>query len=131
VSALSFSQRFNMLGRLSTDILKTGGYKVSALEVERALAGCPAVHECAVVGVPDRELGQRIVCVVIPSNTWPKLSHESSDRIRRKVTEWLHERLPKYKVPRTVHVASDFPRNALGKVQKKKILQEWPVSLRP
>jgi malonyl-CoA/methylmalonyl-CoA synthetase len=120
------SQRFRMQGRASTDIIKTGGYKVSALEVERALADCPSVQACAVIGVEDRELGQRIVCVVTSP---PKLSilPEETRHIRCLVTEWLQMRLPRYKIPRDVHVVADLPRNALGKIQKNLIIQALKV----
>src|SRR3984893_17603321 len=57
--------RYRILGRTNVDILKTGGHKVSALEIEEALRGHPAVAECAVVGLPDPEWGERVAAAVV------------------------------------------------------------------
>ncbi len=56
---------YRILGRTNIDILKTGGHKVSALEIEEALRQHPAVAECAVVGVPDPEWGERVAAAVV------------------------------------------------------------------
>ena len=95
------------------DILKTGGYKVSALEIEEVLREHPAVAECAVVGVDDAEWGQR-VCVAVE----PRLgfSLEGED-----LTAWAKQRLAPYKVPRDVRLVPALPRNAMGKVVKPEV----------
>jgi malonyl-CoA/methylmalonyl-CoA synthetase len=91
---------YRLLGRTSVDILKTGGFKVSALEIEDVLREHPSVGDCAVVGVDDEEWGQR-VCAAIEA--------------RR---DWLAERLAPYKQPREFRVVEALPRNAMGKVVK-------------
>eukprot|EP00177_Eucheuma_denticulatum_P005256 GFKZ01009568.1.p1 GENE.GFKZ01009568.1~~GFKZ01009568.1.p1 ORF type:complete len:519 (+),score=69.48 GFKZ01009568.1:29-1558(+) len=100
---------FRMLGRASTDIIKTGGYKVSAVEIEDVLKDCPAVKDCSVVGVGDEVLGESIVAAVV----------SESAEVGKEVVRFAEQRLPRYKVPRRVVVVDDFPRNVLGKVQKK------------
>jgi malonyl-CoA/methylmalonyl-CoA synthetase len=107
-----------MVGRASTDIIKTGGYKVSALEIENVLAECPLVGASAVVGVDDDDLGQRLVCVVVPRETDQSASAGGDVDA---VSSWLRGRLPRYKVPRDIRIVKDgdLPRNVLGKVQKQ------------
>ncbi|KAJ9084135.1 hypothetical protein DSO57_1027508 [Entomophthora muscae] len=62
---LTSSGAFRILGRTSVDILKTGGYKVSALEIEKELSAHPEVLECAVVGVPDAQYGDKVTALVV------------------------------------------------------------------
>jgi fatty acid CoA ligase FadD36 len=98
-----------IVGRASTDLIKTGGYRVGAGEVESALLGHPAVAECAVVGVADDDLGQRIVAYVVLRAATPEtelIAHVAG-------TLSVHKR------PREVRVVDALPRNAMGKVQKK------------
>ena len=73
---------YRLLGRLSTDIIKTGGYKVSALEIEEALREHPAIAECAVVGLPDPEWGERVAVAVVPrpSGSPPESAAPETDR---------------------------------------------------
>ena len=101
---------FRLLGRTSIDMLKTGGYKVSALEIEEALRVHPSIAELAVVGVPDATWGDAVTaCVVLrPGQT---LDLEA-------LRTWSKERLAPYKVPRALHVLAELPRNSMGKVQK-------------
>ena len=104
---------YRLLGRSSVDILKTGGYKVSALEIEEVLRGHPAIAECAVVGVPDEEWGQR---VSVAAELRPELSLSRED-----LAAWAKERMAPYKVPRDLRVVSALPRNAMGKVVKPEV----------
>jgi acyl-coenzyme A synthetase/AMP-(fatty) acid ligase len=98
-----------IVGRLSTDILKVGGYKISAREVEEAVAALPFVREVAVIGVPDEEWGQRVVaCVVLAE---PLGEQELLARLGALD-------LQPAKRPREVRVVDALPRNAMGKVQK-------------
>jgi malonyl-CoA/methylmalonyl-CoA synthetase len=113
------SKRCYMIGRTSTDVVKSGGYKISALELENILGECPLVLSSAVLGVDDRELGKRIVCGVIP--------REGSIDLPGKIRAWLSERLPMYKVPREIRVFKEFPRNAMGKVQKNILASNWGI----
>jgi malonyl-CoA/methylmalonyl-CoA synthetase len=101
-----------LLGRASIDILKSAGYKISALEVEEVLREHPGVAEVAVIGVPDEALGQRVVAVVIARGA-------SADELHA----FARARLPAYKAPREVILVSEFPRTPLGKVQKAALLR--------
>lgn len=104
---------YRILGRSSVDILKTGGFKVSALEIEEELRTHPAVGECAVVGVPDVEWGDR-VSVAIELRPGASLSLE-------EMQAWARKRLAPYKVPRALCCVTALPRNAMGKVLKPEV----------
>jgi malonyl-CoA/methylmalonyl-CoA synthetase len=105
--------RYRILGRSSVDILKTGGFKVSALEIEEELRTHPAVGECAVVGIPDVEWGDK-VSVAIELRPGAALSLE-------EMQTWARERLAPYKVPRALRCVTALPRNAMGKVVKPEV----------
>ena len=102
---------YRLLGRASVDILKTGGEKVSALEIEEVFRTHPAIDDCAVVGVPDPEWGDRISIAVVAE---PGATVPSIDELRA----WGKERLAPAKVPSRLLVLDELPRNALGKVTK-------------
>jgi malonyl-CoA/methylmalonyl-CoA synthetase len=101
---------YRILGRSSVDIIKTGGYKVSALEIEEVIRAHPNVRECAVVGVDDPEWGERVSAALVlqPGRLLDPAGFEG----------WLRERLARYKVPSRLLVVGDLPRNAMGKVMK-------------
>lgn len=103
-----------ILGRRSTDLIKTGGYRVGAGEIEACLLEHPSVREVAIVGVPDHDLGQRIEAFVVLK---PAASADPAELIG-----CVAERLSPHKRPRAVHFLPDLPRNAMGKVQKKKLV---------
>jgi fatty acid CoA ligase FadD36 len=96
-----------IIGRQSIDIIKTGGFKVGAGEVEAALADHSSVHEVAVVGLPDDDLGQRIVAFVVGEQVDPAA-----------LIEHVATTLSVHKRPREIRVVEALPRNAMGKVQK-------------
>ncbi|MDQ1705672.1 MAG: malonyl-CoA/methylmalonyl-CoA synthetase [Frankiaceae bacterium] len=98
-----------LLGRLATDLIKTGGYKVGAGEVEDALLAHPAVAEAAVTGEPDDDLGQRIVAWVVVHESVP--AQTLVDHVARD--------LAPHKRPRDIRFVDALPRNAMGKVQKR------------
>ena len=104
---------FRILGRNSVDIIKTGGYKVSALEIEEVLRAHPAIQECAVVGVPDAIWGECVGAALV-LNPGQSLALES-------LRAWGKERLAPYKVPSQMLVLDDLPRNVLGKVTKPQV----------
>jgi malonyl-CoA/methylmalonyl-CoA synthetase len=106
---------FRVLGRTSVDILKSGGYKLSALEIEAALLEHAAVAEVAVVGVPDATWGERVVACVVPREG--RDEECSEERLRA----FAKDRIAAYKVPRQVVLMRDLPRNALGKVMKHEL----------
>jgi malonyl-CoA/methylmalonyl-CoA synthetase len=104
---------YRILGRTSIDILKTGGHKVSALEIEEILREHPSVAECAVVGVPDLEWGERVAAAVVLKN------NETVDLLSLRT--WAKEFLAPYKLPSRLLVLEALPRNAMGKVTKPAI----------
>ena len=107
---------FKILGRTSVDILKSGGYKVSALEIEEVLRDHPAVAEVAVVGLPDEAWGERVVACVV------RKAGEAGDAAALRA--FAKERLAAYKVPKDVLFLDALPKNALGKVMKPALLAQ-------
>jgi malonyl-CoA/methylmalonyl-CoA synthetase len=104
---------YRILGRSNIDILKTGGHKVSALEIEEVLRQHPAVAECAVVGVPDPEWGERVsVAVVLKKGDAIDLP---------SLRAWAKELLASYKLPSRLLVLDRIPSNAMGKVIKPEV----------
>jgi len=113
---------YRIVGRMSTDILKTGGHKVSALEIEEVLRQHPAVAECAVVGAPDAEWGERVGAAVV-------LKHGAALDLR-SLRAWARESLASYKVPSRLLVLDSLPRNAMGKVIKGAVAGLFQTSSR-
>jgi malonyl-CoA/methylmalonyl-CoA synthetase len=101
-----------ILGRTSVDIIKSAGYKLSALEIEAALREHPKVAEVAVIGVPDTTWGEVVTACVVARAA---LSLD-------ELVDFARDRLAPYKVPRALRVVDALPRNAMGKVQKKLLL---------
>lgn len=119
---------YRILGRRSVDIIKTGGYKVSALEVEEVLRTHPRVADCAVVAVPDPEWGERVGAALVPAGAGgPSLDETGVDQgstiDAEAVRAWAKERLAPYKVPTLFIVLRELPRNAMGKVTKPAVLE--------
>jgi malonyl-CoA/methylmalonyl-CoA synthetase len=111
-----------ILGRTSVDILKSGGYKLSALEIEEVLREHPAVADVAVVGLPDDTWGEIAVAAVIAR---PGRRHElEGERLR----DFAKERIASYKVPKRVVLLDEFPRNPVGKVMKPELAKRLPRS---
>jgi malonyl-CoA/methylmalonyl-CoA synthetase len=106
---------YRILGRSSVDIIKTGGYKVSALEIEETLRMHPAVVDCAVVGVEDAEWGERI-CAAVELRAGAGEGF-TLDALQR----WAKERIAPYKIPRALLSVTVLPRNAMGKVTKQDV----------
>ncbi|MUG97641.1 AMP-binding protein [Scytonema sp. UIC 10036] len=106
---------YRILGRMSVDIIKTGGYKVSALEIEEVLRTHPDIQECAVVGIKDPEWGER-VCAALVLQQSERLTLET-------FRSWAKERLAVYKVPTRILSVEELPRNAMGKVTKPAVAQ--------
>jgi malonyl-CoA/methylmalonyl-CoA synthetase len=104
---------YRILGRSSVDIIKTGGFKVSALEIEEELRSHPAIAECAVVGVTDEEWGETVSAAV-------ELRAGASLELA-ELQAWARERLAPYKVPRALRCVGALPRNAMGKVLKPEV----------
>lgn len=104
---------YRILGRSSVDIIKTGGYKVSALEIEEVLRTHPAIRECAVVGVPDAVWGERVSAALA--------LHKGATLDIGSLRDWAKERLASYKIPKDALVVDELPKNAMGKVSKPSI----------
>jgi malonyl-CoA/methylmalonyl-CoA synthetase len=105
---------YRLLGRKNIDIIKTGGYKVSALEVEAVLRDHPAVAECAVVAVADQMWGEKICAAV---ELQPATTLMLDD-----LQSWAKARLAPYKIPKALECVTALPRNAMGKVLKPQIV---------
>ncbi|WP_432971860.1 AMP-binding protein [Dactylosporangium sp. CA-233914] len=100
-----------IVGRASTDLIKSGGYRIGAGEVEDALLAHPAVREAAVVGVPHEDLGETVTAFVVTSSAVGE----------RDLIDFVAAHLNAHKRPRAVHFVDALPRNAMGKVQKKRL----------
>ena len=98
-----------IVGRESVDLIKSGGYRIGAGEVETALLGHPGVAEVAVVGLPDEDLGQRIVAYVV------------GDAAPAELIDYVARQLSVHKRPREVRIVERLPRNAMGKVLKTEL----------
>ncbi|WP_043734526.1 acyl-CoA synthetase [Streptomyces zinciresistens] len=101
-----------IVGRKATDLIKSGGYKIGAGEIENALLEHPGVREAAVTGEPDADLGERIVAWVVPADPQaPPSAEELADHVAA--------RLAPHKRPRRVHHLDALPRNDMGKIMKR------------
>ena len=101
---------YRIMGRSSVDIIKSGGYKLSALEIEGVLLTHEAIAEVAVIGVADDTWGE-VVAAVVGLNEGQQLDIES-------LKAWCEGRLSAYKIPKRLKVVDALPRNAMGKVVK-------------
>jgi malonyl-CoA/methylmalonyl-CoA synthetase len=107
------SGSYRLLGRTSVDIIKTGGFKVSALEIEEVLRTHPAIAECAVVGLSDEDWGE---CVSAAVELRPGATLSLED-----LQQWAKPKLAPYKIPRALQHVPALPRNAMGKVVKPEV----------
>ena len=108
---------YKILGRNSVDIIKTGGYKVSALEIEGILHTHPDIKECAVIGIPDSEWGECVAVALVLKTQ--KIFQWNTFR------EWAKSQLAPYKVPVYYLQMKILPRNTMGKVNKGKISKQF------
>lgn len=113
---------YKILGRTSIDIIKTGGYKVSALFIETVMLQNKIIKDIAVVGLPDNTWGQRIGALVVidESIITNKKEHKTP---KKELKAWAETVLPSYSVPSVIKIVDEVPRNALGKVDKKSLLK--------
>jgi malonyl-CoA/methylmalonyl-CoA synthetase len=109
-SAIVENGGYRILGRTSIDIIKTGGHKVSALEIEEVLRQHPAIADCATVGIQDAEWGERVAVAVVLR---PGSSLDLGD-----LRAWGKERLAAHKIPSRFLAVKELPRNSMGKVTK-------------
>ena len=113
--ALREGAYYRIMGRASIDIIKSGGYKLSALEIEGVLLTHAAIAECAVVGVPDATWGEAVAAFVVlkPGQVLDLASFKG----------WCGGRMSPYKIPKQLYVLATFPRNAMGKVLKPELVK--------
>ena len=100
-----------IVGRRATDLIKSGGYKIGAGEIENALLEHPGVAEVAVTGEPDEDLGERIVAWVVPAGDAAPSADELADHVARLLSP--------HKRPRVVRFLESLPRNDMGKIMKR------------
>ncbi|KAL6703690.1 hypothetical protein ACN47E_009384 [Coniothyrium glycines] len=113
-------------GRKSADIIKTGGEKVSALEIEREMLSLPQVAEVAVVGLPSEAWGQKVAAVVVLSEHGKTAGKGGKPWSALDMRRALKEILANYKIPQEMRVLDSIPRNAMGKINKKQlVVQVW------
>ncbi|MGP4025146.1 acyl-CoA synthetase [Actinomadura sp. 3N407] len=104
-----------IVGRASTDLIKSGGYRIGAGEIENALLAHPDVREAAVVGTPHDDLGEQVTAYVVAEGVG-----------ERQLIDFVAERLSVHKRPRVVHLVASLPRNAMGKVVKTRLTDPTP-----
>jgi malonyl-CoA/methylmalonyl-CoA synthetase len=104
---------YRIMGRSSVDIIKSGGYKISALEIEEVLREHEHIADCAVVGIPNDEWGELIVATLVLNEV------EAIDE--KALSEWLVQKMAAYKKPRKYLILNELPRNAMGKVVKNDV----------
>ena len=103
---------YKILGRDSVDIIKSGGYKISALEIENIVLEDPSILECAVIGIEDLEWGEIVGCCIVSD-----LENINTNELKTR----LLKKLPRYKIPRKYIFKDALPKNAMGKVSKKEV----------
>ncbi len=113
VATMGQDRYVRIVGRKATDLIKSGGFKIGAGEIENALLGHPAVAEVAVTGEPDPDLGERVVAWVVPTPGATPSTQELADHVAAE--------LAPHKRPRAVHFLTALPRNDLGKVTKNRL----------
>ncbi|RFU26561.1 hypothetical protein B7463_g9774, partial [Scytalidium lignicola] len=115
-----------IVGRASVDIIKSGGYKISALDIERECLGLPYIAEVMVVGVDDEEFGQRVAAVVTLREDQTQYTYDGSSGKKRLTLEDLRRdlspKMVRYKMPTLLRVVEgEIPKTASGKVLKKQL----------
>ncbi|KAL5373976.1 hypothetical protein DPSP01_012280 [Paraphaeosphaeria sporulosa] len=117
-------------GRKSADIIKTGGEKVSALEIEREMLSLPQVEEVAVVGLPSEAWGQKVAAIVVLSAEGKTAGRGGRPWSALDMRKALKEKLANYKIPQEMKVEESIPKNAMGKINKKQLVKQvWGEAL--
>ncbi|XP_067127571.1 malonate--CoA ligase ACSF3, mitochondrial-like [Centruroides vittatus] len=106
---------YRILGRTSVDIIKSGGYKISALDIESHLLTHPNIKECAVLGLPDITWGEKVAAVLVTENGEEINTYD--------LKEWCKDKLPTYLIPSEVRCVPEIQRNAMGKINKKDLIK--------
>jgi malonyl-CoA/methylmalonyl-CoA synthetase len=116
VGFLDDDHYLNIVGR-SKDLIITGGYNVYPKEIEALIDALPGVLESAVIGVPHPDFGEAVVAVVVP--------RPLTTLVEQEVIQALKNSVANFKVPKRVHVVDELPRNAMGKVQKNVLRDQF------
>ena len=116
VGIMSADGRLAIVDRVK-DMIISGGENVYCAEVERVLVEHPQVAEAAVVGLPDEQWGERVAAAVVP--------HDGEEPDPAGVIAFVREQLAHYKCPREVMIVSELPRNAMGKVLKPRLAEQF------
>lgn len=115
--AVETEGRYRILGRNSVDIIKSGGHKISALEIEEVIRKNPIIKDCGVVGMPDEEWGEIVVAGLV--------LNEGLETLPETFEPWLKKLLPNFQWPRKYLLLKDLPRNVMGKVTKKELQKQF------
>lgn len=107
---------FKILGRSSVDIIKSGGYKLSALEIESKLLEHPNIIDVAVVGLPDETWGSKVAAIIV--------CREGNNIDVNELKEWGSSKMASYAFPTVIKFVEVVPKNAMGKVNKKELIKE-------
>lgn len=116
---------FKILGRNSSDILKSRGYKISALEMETKLLEHSSIEDCAVLGIPDETYGQKIVALIKYRNPEDVESAEQKEEVVRALNKWCQNKFASYSAPSVIEIVSSVPRNLMGKVNKADLVSDY------
>ena len=109
---------YKIIGRTSVDVIKSGGYKISALDIEKELLSHQDIEDVAVMGLTDPVWGQRVFALIaLKPNAAPFEANTFKD--------WCIQKMPKYSIPTVVKTISKIPRNQMGKVNKKELLKQY------
>ncbi|EOA30153.1 hypothetical protein CARUB_v10013261mg [Capsella rubella] len=118
-----------ILGRNSADIMKVGGYKLSALEIESTLLEHPTVAECCVLGLTDKDYGEAVTAIIVAETEAKKRSEDESKPVMtlEELCGWAKDKLAPYKLPTRLLIWESLPRNAMGKVNKKELKKSLDI----
>jgi malonyl-CoA/methylmalonyl-CoA synthetase len=109
---------FKILGRTSVDIIKSGGYKISAVDIEREISSHPNIADVIIFGAKDLKWGEKVVAYIMVKQTSDLFNLDD-------FKQWCKERLPKQSVPSVIRIFDKMPRNHLGKVNKKELIKQY------
>ena len=108
---------YRIMGRSSTDIIKSGGYKLSALEIEGVLLTHEDINEAAVIGVEDRTWGEAVAAVIA--------LRDGGHLDLADLKQWCRGRMSPYKIPKKIKILNALPRNAMGKIAKPHLVKDY------
>ncbi len=112
------NRSYKILGRTSVDIIKSGGYKISAVDIEREISANKDIADVIIFGVKDLKWGEIICAYLKPRGDLHAFNHD-------EFLKWCKQRMPKQNVPKIIKLFTDMPRNHLGKVNKKELIKQY------